>query len=250
MKKYLFLVLAGAMFAACEKEEKDETPDSQPQPEPTPSVVINDAQGSLIAVNTTTSISVAGFEQTIVSGTATASFSENGQDAVSAGTVSCMGEELDYQSGSYFSMPNATNPTGIDFAGSAVEWDVAGNGSIPGFSYSYTEEVPEIGGIDGIDDELDRSTDVTLSVEAGSNTDISSADSLMFNIIDKNGKMISETTAPSVTAHTFTSAQLADLATGAAYIQITGYNYLVRDESGYKLAFINLGAITKNVTIK
>ena len=250
MKKYLFLLLAGALFAACEKDEKEETPDPQPQPEPTPSVVIKDVLGTLVAVNTTTSLSVAGFEQTIISGTATANFTENGTDPVSAGNVSCMGEDLQYQNGAYFSMPSATNPTGIEFGGSQVEWEVAGNGGIPGFTYNYGEEVPEIGGIDGVNDELDRSNNVTLAIQSGSNTDISSVDSLMFNIIDKNGKMLSETTAPNVTSHTFTSAQLGDLAAGAAYVQITGYNYIVRDESGYKLAFINLGAITKNATIK
>ena len=249
MKKLIYLIIAGTVLASCKKKDDATDNTQQKQTTPSPTVVINGAQGTLVALNTTTTISIAGFEQTIVSGTATATFTDNGKN-VSAGKVSCMGEDLDYQNGAYFSMPSATNPTGVDFNGSTVDWEAAGNGNIPAFTYSYMEEVPQINGIDNVDSDVDRASNLLVRLQTGGITDISSADSLMYNVIDKNGKMLSVTTAPNIKSHEFTSSELGTLDAGFAYVQITAYNYLVRDENGYKLAFINMGAITKNVTLK
>lgn len=254
MKKLLFILMAGATLVACEKKSDDSsTNDPTPTPTPpSPTVTINGTDGTLVAVKSTSSIAIPGFgNQTNITGTATATFSDGTTSAASAGTVRCMGKKLNSQNGAYFFTPGFANPTGIDFDGNPVEWDVEGSGSIPAFTYSYMEEVPQIGAISGATDEINRADDLTISIDLGNSaTDISSADSLMFNVIDIDGKTLMHTTTPGTTSHTFSAAEMSKLAEGFAYVQVVGYNFLVRSEGSYKLAFINLGAMTKNVTLK
>ncbi|WP_041627664.1 hypothetical protein [Owenweeksia hongkongensis] len=253
MKKLLCLFVAGALLSSCEKKSDDTTTDPDPTPTaPSPTVNIPGVMGSLVAVKSSSTVTVPGLgDQTTIIGTATANFSDGTSTSVSAGTVECMNQKLTSQNGAYFYKPGFTNPSGIDFDGSAVEWDVAGNGSIPAFSYNYMEEVPQIGGITGASGDVKRSEDLTISIDMGNvSTDISSADSLMFNVIDKNGKTLMQTTAPNTTSYTFSASQMGTLAEGFAYVQVVGYNYLLRTETGYEVAYINLGAMTKNVTLK
>lgn len=253
MKKLLCLFVAGALLSSCEKKSDDTTTDPDPTPAaPSPTVNIPGAMGSLIAVKSSSTITIPGIgDQTSIIGTATANFNDGTTTSVSAGTVECMSKELSSQNGAYFYQPGLTNPTGIDFDGSAVDWDVEGNGNVPAFSYSYMEEVPQIGNITGAEGDVKRSENLTISIDMGnSSTDISSADSLLFNVIDKNGKTLMQTTAPSTTSHTFSASEMGTLAEGFAYIQVVGYNYMLRSESGYDVAYINVGATTKNVTLK
>ncbi len=253
MKKLLCLFVAGALLSSCEKKSDDTSTDPTPAPSPpSPTVTINGTDGSLIAIKSTSSITIPGIgNQTTITGTASATFSDGNTAAASAGDVKCIGKKLTFQNGAYFFIPGFANPTGLNFDGASVDWEVEGNGGIPGFNYTYMEEVPQIGEITGAAEEIKRSEDLTISINmASSSTDISSADSLMFNVIDINGKTLMHTTSPNITSHTFTASEMGTLDEGFAYIQIIGYNYLVRSEGSYKMAYINLGAMTENVTLK
>ena len=252
MKKLLCLFVAGALLASCEKKNDDNSNNNTQATAPSPSVTIPQTNASLIAIKSTSTINIPGIgEQASIIGTATATFSDGTNTSVSGGDVKCMGEKLSSENGAYYFQPGFTNPTGINFSGSPVSWEVEGNGNVPGFSYNYMNEVPQIGGLSGVTDEVNRSSEFTIAINMSSSaTDISSADSLMFNVIDKNGKTLMTTTANTVTSHTFSASQMSSLADGFAYVQVVGYNYLIHSEGNYDVAFINLGALTKNVTLK
>lgn len=254
MKKLLCLFVAGTLFASCEKTNDDTTnttPDPTPSA-PSPSVTIPQTSASLIAIKSTSTINIPGIgEQTSVTGTAAATFNDGSNTSVSGGVVKCMGKKLSSQNGAYYFQPGFANPNGIDFSGSPIDWEVEGNGNVPGFSYSYMNEVPQIGGLSGINDEIDKSSDLTVTIDMTSaSTDLSSADSLMFNVIDKNGKTLMVTTDNATTSHTFNASEMSTLDEGFAYVQVIGYNYLIHPEGTYDVAYINLGALTKNVTLK
>lgn len=249
MRKYAFGALLLVVAMACEKkEETNQDPD--PVTPSAPSVEV-DADAFLIALKTTTVIDVPVFgEQMIQSGSATASFMDGkgGTAPQNAGTVECEGEELKNQNNSYFYQPSATNTEGISF-GSSVGWSVAGNGDVPAFNETYNREVPEIGSLSSVGSEVEISGEFTFGYSS-TGTDVSEADSIIFNVIDQNGTIITQTHSKSTTSVTFSTDDMGKLTAGGGYVQVAAFNYEIRDVSGYKVVFINEGVNTKAVSLK
>ncbi len=250
MRKLAALAALLVVAIACEKTED---PNSQNSTAPTPSITVKGVDAVLAAINTssTTEVPVIG-TTTIVIGTASANFfdGKGGSSRQNAGKVECISEELKNSDNSYFYQPSQTNPSGLSF-GASVGWKVAGNGNVPAINEVYNKEVPQIGALTGAGSEVSRGSALTLGFNANDlYTDISSADSILFNVIDKNGKILSQTKGKSATSATFTASELGSLAEGFAFLQVAAYNYQIKDYSGYKVAYINQGANTKSVTLK
>ncbi len=250
MKKLTVLAALLMVAVACEKTEDANSQSSTP---PTPSITVKGADAVLVAINTssTTEVPVIG-TTTIVIGTASANFfdGKGGTTRQNAGKVECIGEELKNESNSYFYQPSQTNPSGLSFGGT-VGWKVAGNGDVPAINEVYNKEVPQVGALSGASAEVSRGSDLTLGFDPNDlYSDIGSADSILFNVIDKNGKILSQTKSKSATSATFTASQMGTLAEGLAFLQVAAYNYQLKDYNGYKVAFINQGANTRSVTLK
>ncbi len=253
MRKFALLAFVLLAAFACEKtEETTENPENNNNP-PAPAITINGTDAVLIAIQTSSTTEVPIIGTTVfVTGTASATFFDGngGTTALNAGKVECVGEELTNQNNAYFYQPSQNNPSGLSF-GATVGWSVAGNGAVPAINEVYNKEVPEIGNVNGVGADVDRTSELTISFDPNNmHTDISDADSIMFNVFDKDGKLLSQTKATTQTSATFTAAEMGTLAEGFGFVQIAAYNFEVKDYSGYKVAFINQGANTKTVNLK
>lgn len=253
MKKLSLFAALCMIIVACEKTEEATQNNQESNTPSTPVITIPGTDAALIAIKTssTTEVPIIG-TTTVVTGTAAASFFDGngGTTLQNAGKVECVGEELKNQDNAYFYQITPNNTSGLSF-GATVGWKVAGNGAVPAINEVYNREVPEIGKVTGANGDVSRSNDVTLSFDPNNmHTDVSSADSILFNIIDKDGKMLSQTKANTATSATFTAAEMGTLAEGFAFVQIAAYNYQVKDINGYMVAFINQGSNTKSVTLK
>ena len=249
----LMLFLMAGVLVSCEEDDNDDdnnNQDNNTTEDPTSFEPpgLSDLDAVMIALNTSTTIEVPLVGTTTqITGMALARF----VGVTDAGTVSCEGQELQNNQGAYFFTIGPANPMGIDFDNS-VEWDVSGSGSVNAFNYSYMKSVPEIGPITGVtNDEVDRSQDLTVGLDVNSSeTDISSADSLAFVVIDSDGTLLMKTQGKSQNTATFTASELGGLATGQGFVQVVGYTYMVRQEGSLDVAYLNEGVAVKTVDIK
>ncbi|MAN03151.1 MAG: hypothetical protein CMI36_12265 [Owenweeksia sp.] len=235
-------VLGAVVFVSCKKDDdKDDTPQtSQPS---SPQVEIAGTDAAMIAISTGTQVE-APFIGTITQfvGTAVANF-----DNSDAGMVTCEGEELSLNNGSYIFTPGGTVAT-IDF-GSSVAWAVAGKGSVPPINYTYSRAVPQIGALDA-ESSVSTASDLTFGIDyTNSFTAAGSADSVLYYVHGPGGS-IHKTVAASVRTVTFTKSEMSAVGTGAGYLQAAAYNYTVQNYNGYKVAFVNEGVFTKGVTLE
>lgn len=232
-------------FVACEKEENEEEPASSVAPQALQPNVGDSPEAILVAlqISATQDVPIIG-PTTIVTGSAVASFPDNNGNGQDAGTVTVDGSTLSYNNGAYVYTPSATDPSGLDF-GSSIPWTVQGKGNVAGFNETYARSVPSIGAVSGAEASVSRSSSLSLGIDASDiNTNIASADSLLFVVYDNSGKYILKTQAISQTTATFSASELGTLAAGAGYIQVNAYNFEVRDVSGAEVVFINQGSTT------
>lgn len=244
MKKLFFLSLLALSIIGCTKEEEDttQTPTTpqaaQPQVGTSPDAVL-----VALNVSSTQDVPLLG-PTTIVIGSAVATFPDANGNGQNVGAVTCDGTSLTYNSGAYIFQPSQTNPNGLDF-GSSVPWTVAGGSGVSAFNESYNRSVPRVGAITGATASSTRADGLELTISnTDANTSISSADSLLFVVYDKNGKTVMKTQATSQTTANFSASELNTLAAGAGYIQVNAYNFEVRDVNGLEVAFINQGSNT------
>ncbi len=252
MKKLVYLLALGLSISACEKDKKDDNPAASGTPA-APTISVPGMDGLLVALNSSSSVEVPFIGTTTTTlGLAIAKFYEN-QDpskGVNAGTVSVDTENLKYTSGTYIYEMSATNPTGLTF-GSTQGWQIAGNGSVPAISETHNREVPVVADLTGLENGVDISGDFSFGINTSSLfSNISPADSILYLIIDNAGGVVQKTMHKSQTQVTFSKAELSGLAKGNGYAQAAAYNTVIRDYSGYKIAYINEGVNTKTVEIK
>lgn len=245
MKRSFLAVLLSLAFVACEKDTTQTDNPNPTSPQALQPTVASNPDALLVALNisSTQEVPIIG-TTTVIVGSAVASFPNSNGDGQNAGSVSCDGNNLSYANGSYVFQPSQTNPTGLQF-GSSVPWSISGGSGIAAFNASYNRSVPSIGAVGGASGSIKRADGLSLSLNnSDTYTNISSADSLLFVVYDKNGKYLQKTQAKSQTTASFTAAELNTLATGAGYVQVNAYNFEVRDVNGLEVVFINQGSNT------
>lgn len=257
MKRSLLFSLGLSLLVAlgsCKKDDEDTDDDddntptvtSPANPTPTP----NDADGVCISIKSASVIEapIVG-TQTNFLGLAVAVFPDGSGNFVEAGNVTCNSETLTKNSNnSYTFTPSATNTTGINFS-SMNDWSVSGAGSVTGFTYSASTDIPKIG---------DLSAGSTVSTGAAfnlginmsnSNTNLYGADSIYYGVYGPNGQLV-HVTDENTTSHTFTASQMASVGAGSGFVQIAAVDFDFEVLGGQKIYFLYEGVLTKSVTFE
>jgi hypothetical protein len=246
-KTLSILLCLGLLISACSKDDDDETAsDPTPQQEesadtyPTPS----DADGTLVAVKSTSITDTPIGPITTIIGTAVAVFTDDGFTSgtwISAGNVSCNAQDLTLNpNNSYvFTDISQTNPLGLDF-NSEVLWDVSGGNGIASFNIDANPiGFPVVGEITS-SEIVETSDGYTMTCAS-----VSGADSVIF-VIGGTTK----TLAGNATSCTFTSAELQSLATGPSVAQVAAYVMAPNDFGDTRIYTVNEAVQTKSVTVQ
>ncbi len=234
-------------MSACSKDDDEETgPDPTTQQEesadtyPTPS----DADGTLVAVKSTSITDTPIGPITTIIGTAVAVFSDDGFTSgtwISAGNVSCNAQDLTLNpNNSYvFTDISQMNPLGLNFS-SDVIWDVTGGNGIAAFNINAEPlGFPVVGEI--------TSSDIVEIADGYTMTcaSVSGADSVIF-VIGGTTK----TLAGNATSCAFSSAELQSVATGASVVQVAAYVMAPTDFGDTRIYTVNEAVQSKTVTVQ
>jgi hypothetical protein len=241
----LLLALNFAMVS-CSKDDdssEEENPPAQsddPDTFPTPS----DADGVLVAVKSVSITDTPIGPIEVVLGTAVGVFTDDGfssGDFIGAGTVECNTSALAMNANSSYTFTDitATNPTGLDF-NNDIQWEVSGANGIP--TISYNADVfgfPSVSGITSAD-VVDKANGYTVTCNS-----VAGADSVLFLIGGAT-----KTIAGNATSCNFSSAELADVDTGASVVQIAAYVTNPVDFGSARIYFINEYVQSQSVTVQ
>ncbi len=239
------------VISACKKDDEDDddntpTVTTPANPMPTP----DDADGVCVSIKSASVVDapIVGPQTTFI-GLAVAAFPNSSGTFLEAGTVTCNSSGLTKNdNNSYTFTPNANNPSGIDFSNSN-DWDVSGAGSITGFSYSNSTDIPEIGDITA-DGTVNTGSSLNLGIDMGnSNTDLHGADSIYYGVYGPDGQLI-HATGGGTTSHTFTASQMATVGAGTGFVQVAAVTFNQQNLSGQTIYFVNEGVLTKSVTFE
>lgn len=248
MKKWILLLASGLLFSSCEKI-KDAAQNQNNNPSTTPSAqypVPDNVDAALVAINTTTTISVPVVgQQTIIQGTAVARFF-NGSGA---GTVTCEGESLELQDQTYLFIPEIGDSEGISYS-RPIDWEVSGGSDVAAFTHSINGDVPELGALTGdTDGEVNLAQDLTISIDTD-DSNLTMADSILYVLIDKEGTLYRRTVPASQTSITINAGAMSDLVAGQGYLQANAFTYDLESINGSSMVFIRQGTNTKLVEFK
>lgn len=232
MKSFFFSLVAFLTLCACNKDPLNQNSNNNnTAPTPTPNVCQN-ADAALFAVRSLSKgPSVGNFPAPVITlGLGVGIFTSNGLTAgtptrVNVGTVEANGTALEYEGETYLNKPGITNPQGIDWS-SNVTWTVSGDNGFPSFTHSPTNAFPTATEITS-SGTVSKSTGYTLTCNA-----VTGADSVLFLVGD-----VAFTKAGNATTHTFTSSDLAPLATGANFVQIVPYTFSSQTYGGKVICF-------------
>ncbi len=225
------------VVTSCDKDEEE--PEQPQQTAPTNNITVPGADATLIAVksNSLTETPIGTFPIEI--GTAVAVFFENQTNFIDVGTVKLNQSALSkYDNNSYVFTPGLTEPTGLDLSGS-ISWEVAGNASFSGFSYTPTNTFPNVGNITSAGT-VTKSDGYTISI-----AEISGADSILYQI----GGVV-KMQAGNIVNCQFTSAELSGLSNGTNVAQAAALNYKQETLDGKNVYFLKEAVSTKTVTIE
>lgn len=264
MKKTIFIITSISLalsFTSCKKKgctdptatnydvsaTKDDgscvLPAAQVPVAPTYSPVFNGTYGALVAIKiiSTTSTPIGDVDTNI--GVAVAAFSENGGSAfVSAGTVKADGNALTTnENHTYVYSPAASNPTGLDFSGTTVNWD--GDGGVwPAFSTSTSQGFSTISTITSGNPSSSSSYQLKTSA-------ISGADSTLFMLVGSSTSIL-KVVAGSVSEYTFSASEVSSCGAGSGIVEIIGLKYDLKNVGSKDYYLINETVRTKSVTIE
>jgi hypothetical protein len=258
MKKVLYTGVSAFVFAlmaaSCNKEETpdptppitDSTDTSKTAPSFTPSIA--DINGSMVALQTKTTVTQSGFSVDSKVETATAVFYSTGTTLVDAGTVSVNGFDLTKQTNnSYLKTPSATSTAlSLNFP-TGANWSVSGNSNVSAISYAHGTTFPEYTG--------DVPTSITkangLSFNFNS-SNVKYADSVYVFIATSNGTTFIKAFGANAGSVSISASELSNLPTNSnssAFLEVIPVTYTVQNISGKRYAFIKEQACVKNVNI-
>ena len=234
------LLISVCTFTACKDDEGDDTPATPTQnnnnnnQNSDPTISFSDADGSLIAIKSSTSTPIGN----IPLGTAVGAFYDGG-NLTDVGTVSVEGVDLTKNSNnSYTATASASNPSGISYS-LPIEWSVSGANGFSAFTENNMQDFPAVAEVNS-GGTVDKSDGYTLST-----TSISNSDSVVFTV-GNVAKIVSANT----TSYTFSSQELSSLSNGSNIVSIAPYNFYSKTISSKKIYFVNESVVQKSVTIQ
>lgn len=208
-----------------------------------PALILNDADGILVALQTVTYTEAFGFTTETAIGLPIAFFPE-GDNFLDAGAVTCEGTAIPkLENNSYVFIPSATSPLGLTYSGE-IDWTIGGANGIPQVDYSANGTFPSNTQISNSESTISTGSAFTLNAI---NT-IQDSDSVIFAVYGPSNTIL-HTIASPISQHTFTADEMSSLGTGGGYIQITASRVAnTQIVSGKKLYFLNQKTNQKVVT--
>lgn len=233
MKRLFFFSLILLSFFSCDKDilnPSANTPTTAAPPTPN---ACDNADAALWAIQSTSS------QQTLPSlpavditiGLGVGIFTSNGltttsPSRVAVGTVTANSNtDLEYEGETYISKPGTNNPQGINWS-SGVTWNVTGDNGYTAFTHTPTNRFPTVSAITSATT-VTKSAGYTLTCST-----IAGADSVLFLVGD-----VAKILGPNATSHTFSSGDLAPLATGTNIVQIVPYTFSSKVFGGKTICF-------------
>lgn len=233
MKKYRFLALvmivglAMGSFSCSKDDEGDNGNNAGNMPG---NVSVPDGKGVLVAIrlNTYTEIPGFGVNVTTVNAASAAFWESSPSSFVNVGTVKINDLPMDFDSNtkSYFSGQSTVGVLQYP----PVKWEVAGSGSIPGFTKEVSATFPAYSGT--LPATVTATEDLTISLSG----QVANADSVFVGVfadVKSKFKIVSASTA----SVTFSKSDLSGLGT-IRQVQVTPMKYLSETVSGTKFWFI------------
>lgn len=169
--------------------------------------------------------------------------------AVDAGKVQLNSNELTNNNNSYtVTATTGMTPSSLNLD-NGCKWEVAGNGSVNGFTYNYSGAHPEYTGSSSLPTTIDRSKD--LQVSLGSK--VKNADSVYVVIVTSSKQIIKAYSAnPAPATVTVKASELSGLpavSDNTAYLEIVPFKYDIATLNGKGYVFIKEYAGVTAVTI-
>jgi hypothetical protein len=245
----MMLFVVTAVMSSCGKDDNDDNNNNNNNTTSTPSNPLptftdSDAVLAAIRVNSTQTVPVVGTINVVIDA-ASGGFL-NGSNYFDAGAIKVNNFALTkFQNNAY--AVTGTSEGALDFStGDAVNWNVAGAGSIAGFTHTTSNAMVDAKAFAAnTPSTIDIDGNVTLSLEGYPLY----ATDILWLVIDKNGNSVKKTNNAS--SVTFTAAELSTLTKGAnALIEVAAYNYSSETFGGKKVYFVNETATTKSVTLE
>jgi len=249
MKKNVLIIAALvatlATVSSCKKETTAPPPPSNTAPTVNPP---SDADGALVLVNTLTynSTSVPGFGNIVTKielGVAGAWFGA-ANAFVDAGVVKCQDSLLAKQTNNaYVFVPKSL--TGLDKS-SNTKWEVAGAGSVTGFTYTHNASFPTV---DSIENAVDVNTANAFTLSAKGF--VSNSDSVIFVVSGPNASVL-KVKASNAKSCDFSAAEMGTLGKGdnSGLLQIAPYRLTSSTQNGKKYYFVKETCVSKFVNLK
>ena len=259
-KKFITPVLAfvalSILVVSCKKDE-DTTPTpgtgtgtgtSSGATAPTPDV--GSVDGLLLSLRLDLATETAGFVVNVATENALATFFTSTGSSSSfedGGVVKVNTFELEKQTNNSYIKTATTGmtPSDLNFDSDKSEWDVAGAGSVPAFTYNHNSTFPSF--TDTLPTTVNRSADFTIDFTGKA----SGADSIII-MIAKDDKSIVKTFAGTAASGTITASEMSILPAvtdKTAILEVVPYNFTTSVQGGKTYAFIKQYALVTYVNL-
>ncbi len=181
-------------------------------------------------------------------GTAVGIFFNGSQQGIDAGSLSVDASAMTFSNGAYIYLPNFQNPgTSLAF-GSSVDWALTGSkNGFSNFTITDNTTFPIMGTISSGD--ITAGQDYTITL-----TGVSSAEGVIYLIAGGNGGYVYKEKFAAdggLNSCTFTAAELSKFPKGSesVLVEVVGFNYTVKAESGKNIVLGKEKALIKYVKV-
>ncbi|MBK7690938.1 MAG: hypothetical protein IPJ31_07415 [Bacteroidetes bacterium] len=247
MKRISFVFLASiAFFASCDKKATLPSNNNNGTAAATPSPAPTTGDGFLVALQTVTNTTVAGFPINTVFGTGLAGFGNLAAGTYTdAGAITLNSKAMTKNANNtYTYIPSTGDITGVDLS-SSINWNVGGGNGIPAFTHDATaQDLPNSGDLSAFAS-INSTNDFSLSVSGS----ISNSDSVYFQISGANGSVLKRMASNTTTA-LFTAAELQTIGKGTGTVVVAPWNMDSITQGGKKIYIINELALSRLVDIQ
>ncbi|MCX6245924.1 MAG: hypothetical protein NTU98_14615 [Bacteroidetes bacterium] len=249
MKKHILIPVMAIGFlsviiSGCTKSSTT-TPETTPTSSvPTVSYNFSDANGVLVSLMTVTSQTVGGVAVPYQMNTPTAAFPTTlgATTFLDGGSVTFNTKALVKQSNNAYLYTDLANPVTYDQS----IWSVSGSANVPSFNYTDTRTFPEFTNFNNLPGAFSKMAGLAVVLGGFTNN----ADSVYVVLISSgNGKSVMKRLPGNAVPCIFSQSDVADLATGAGYLEVCPWTYSIQTFNSKSFYFIKEAAYVKAITI-